>query len=215
MKTKKQLIKTSLVLVVIVVSCSFVLASFLNGLPEDTVDSSDDSSSSSGGGGGGGGGGSSGASTYTINAEQLKQGYTKQLGINARLKLKIEEGYHYVNLSSVTVNTATIIVSSTPQEATLTVGDTRRFEVTEDLFYDFQITLNSINSTSSKAEFTVKSISDEVTEDSEDLEKEKQEAAEKEKKKDEEGFSILKKWWFWLIVVLVAFAVWYSIKKRG
>ena len=207
----KKLIKLgALFSALIVMSCFFVAASgYVDGLPGDTVTTTTTTSSS----GGGGGGGSSGASTYTINTEQLESGYTKELGVNARFKLTIENETHYVNLTEVTTSTATIVVSSTPQTATLAVGDTRRFELTGDDYYDIQATLNSVNSTSSKAEFTIKENSEQVTEEGEIGEKEKQESAEKKRAEDLKK-SIFKKWWFWLIVVLVAVGVWQGIRNK-
>jgi len=190
--------------------CEF--STWATGQPGDTVTTTTTSSSS--GGGGGGGGGSSGAMTYTLNDAQFKEGYTKEIEINSRFKLIITNESHYVNLTEVTESTATVIISSTPQTAILTVGDTRRFEVTGDDYYDLSVILNSINSTSSKAEFTIKSNSDEVTADSETEEQGKQKSAEEKKAEDEKMSSFLKKWWFWLIVVAVIAGIWYAQRKK-
>jgi len=191
--------------------CEF--STWANRQPEDTVTTDDGTTSSSSSGGGT----STNVPTYTINAEQFEAGYTKELAVNSRFKLTIDEETHYVKLGEVTISTATITVSSTPQEATLAVGDVRRFEVTGDSYYDIQVTLDSINSTSSKAEFTIKSTSDEVTIDSEVGERAKQEAAEKKKAGEDiqDNSSLFKKWWFWLIVVLVVVGIVYGIGKRN
>ena len=60
-----------------------------------------------------------------------------------------------VNSSAVTIN-----ISSDPQQATLSEGETKKFDVTEDDYYDIQITLNDISG--SKANLTVKSIYEEI-----------------------------------------------------
>ena len=111
-----------------------------------------------------------------------------------------------------TDTTAKIEVSSTPQEATLSVGDTRKFDVSEDGYYDLVVTLNSI--LGGKADLTIKSISELITVESEIGEQEKEEVAGGEEIIQED--SIFKKWWFWLIIVLIVVGakVSYNYKKN-
>jgi len=111
--------------------------------------------------------------------------------------------------------TAKIEVSSTPQEATLSVGDTRKFDVSEDGYYDIIVTLNSI--LDSKADLTIKSINELITTESEAGEQEKEESAVVAEGGEEiqESSSIFKKWWFWLIVVLVVVGVGYYVKENN
>ena len=70
---------------------------------------------------------------------------------------------------------AIIDVSGESQQATLVIGDVRRFEVTDDNFYDIQVTLNNI--VDDKANLTIKSIYEEVTEETLKEEKEKEKKA--------------------------------------
>ncbi|NQU84752.1 MAG: hypothetical protein HQ541_03240, partial [Mariniphaga sp.] len=58
--------------------------------------------------------------------------------------MKVETLNHYVGVTKLTTTTATINISSTPQEATLIVGDERMFEVSGDGYYDILVKLNSI-----------------------------------------------------------------------
>jgi len=120
-------------------------------------------------------------STYILSEEELqklkKEGFTKELSAKHRIKMKLNESDHYVGVVLLTEAIATINVSSTPQQATLQAGDERRFEVTGDAVYDLSVKLNSINSTSEKADLTIKAISEEVTAETEAEEQEKEAAA--------------------------------------
>lgn len=126
-----------------------------------TANSCPDGSSS-----GGGGGGSSSTTTWTNtypadNKELSVLGeVSKSLGGKSRVRLKVSGETHYVGVSSVTSSGATIEVSSTPQTATLNIGETKKFDLASDGFYDLSVTLNSIKS--GKADLTVKAISEKV-----------------------------------------------------
>lgn len=105
-------------------------------------------------------GGAAGAESYwtmtyaaPTNDTTLKtKGYTQALAKRNRMKIKVGSDYHYVGIISVTSTEAVINVTSTPQTATFKVGETKKFEVTDDDYYDLSITLNSINN--SKANIT-------------------------------------------------------------
>ncbi len=117
--------------------------------------------SSSSGGGGGGGSLSTGA-TIILNEEQFKAGYTKELAKNDMIKVNISGAYHSVKVNNLTSTGAIITVSSTPQQATLKIGEENKFDVTDDGYYDLSAKLNSINITSNKVSLTVKSIYEKV-----------------------------------------------------
>ncbi|MDP3027458.1 MAG: hypothetical protein Q8N63_07130 [Nanoarchaeota archaeon] len=109
---------------------------------------------------GGSGGGSSATKTYIPSASQLSSGYTNELKSNERVKLTIASQVHYVSVSSLTATSATINVASTPQTATLNIGETKKFDVTEDGYYDLSAKLNSIKA--NKADITIKSINEKI-----------------------------------------------------
>jgi len=150
--------------------------------------------------------------TFVINEEQFSEGNTKQVAVNKRLRFKVKNINHHLGVLELTDTTAKIEVSSTPQEATLSVGDTRKFDVSEDGYYDLVVTLNSI--LGGKADLTIKSISELITVESEIGEQEKEEVAGGEEIIQED--SIFKKWWFWLIIVLIVVGakVSYNYKKN-
>ena len=112
--------------------------------------------------GGGGGAASAWKSTYVISDEQFENGYTQELAVSYRVKVSVSGEIHYAGIVEVTNTTATINVSSTPQQATLSVGETKKFEVTNDTFYDLSVTLNSINALNKRVNVTIKSIHEEV-----------------------------------------------------
>ncbi|MBI2047333.1 hypothetical protein HYT26_04205 [Candidatus Pacearchaeota archaeon] len=127
-----------------------------------------------------GGGGSVGTTSFwkntiAITTTQSAEGYTKEIAVKDRIKVQIDvpsatvaggtsSEAHYVGVVSLdtTAKTVTINISSTPQQATFSVGDEKKFEVTDDTFYDLSVKLNSINVTTSKVNIAIKSIHEEM-----------------------------------------------------
>ncbi len=142
------------------------------------------------------------AGTHAISNEQFDEGFTKEFVAKSRVRVIIESTYHYVGVISLTDTTATINVSSTPQQATLSIGDLRKFEVTNDSYYDLSVALNSMNATTDKANITIKSISEEVTVETEAEEKEKEEAAKGEEFPEEEKNLT----WLWIVIGVLVLA---------
>jgi len=96
----------------------------------------------------------------TLTNDQFTQGYTKELAVKNRVKFVINSTDHYVGVIALTTTTATINVSSTTQQATMSVGQEKKFELTNDTFYDVSIKLEGIKN--NKANLTIKSIREEV-----------------------------------------------------
>jgi hypothetical protein len=65
-----------------------------------------------------------------------------------------------VGVVGLTNTTATINVSSIPQQAVFNIGDVKKFDVTNDSYYDLSVKLNSI--ALSKANITVTSIHEQI-----------------------------------------------------
>ena len=99
-------------------------------------------------------------STHIITDEQFKQGYTIERAVKERVKITIGKEDHYIGVTALTATTATINVSSTPQQATFLVGEEKKFDVTNDSYYDLSVKLNSI--ANSKASLTIKSIYEKI-----------------------------------------------------
>ena len=104
--------------------------------------------------------------TYVENNKNLDEKglINKELKVKERIKFKINNETHYVGIIELTDTTSTINVSSDPQQDVFSVGDTKKFEVTGDDYYDLSVTLNSINTTSNKADITINSILEEIPE---------------------------------------------------
>ena len=118
---------------------------------------SEDSSSSGGGSSGGGGGGAAvGGSTFVVNEEQLKAGYSKDLDLGDRFKVTIENEIHYITLNETYSNRVKVIVESDPQEAVIYSTKTAYFELTGDNYLDLSVGVESINSTGNAATLMVK-----------------------------------------------------------
>ena len=165
---------------------------------------------------GGGGSPSYWSKTVVVDEADFTEGYTKDLKKKERIKVDIEGDTHYIGVVDIASSTVTINISSETIQATLSVGDERKFDVSADGYYDLYVKLNSISS--NKADLTIKSINEKVTEESEAQEQEKQQAAEEEQQTPittEEEKSLA---WLWILVIIVvviaiAIAVGIGMKK--
>lgn len=146
--------------------------------------------------------------TFVISESQFASGFTGELSQKERFKLKINEEDHYIGIIGITGTTAKINVSSTPQQVILEIGESSKFDVTEDGFYDIWITLNSIDS--NKADITVVSISEEI-----EIEKETKETADSEESEipETEEKNLI---WLWILIILIVVAgILYIFKNKS
>jgi len=98
--------------------------------------------------------------TTKITNTQFKLGYTTNISKNERIQVKIGTSNHHIGIINITLDKVTIRVESTPQLATLSIGEEEKFDTNSDEYYDISVKLNSI--TGDKAEITIKSISEEI-----------------------------------------------------
>ncbi|MBI3334410.1 hypothetical protein HYZ97_02900 [Candidatus Pacearchaeota archaeon] len=84
-------------------------------------------------------------STHTATSEQVTAGITQALGSNERVSVPVSGATHHVAVLSLTSTTALIQIASTPQNVTMSVGESRQFEVSDDNYYDLNVTLQSIS----------------------------------------------------------------------
>ena len=165
----------------------------------------------------GGSGGSGGSifsfwiGTYEVTEEfASEKGYTKELSSKQRLRFVINDTYHHVGILEITPTTALINVSSSPQQARFNIGDEKKFDVTEDGYYDIKVKLELISG--NKAKINVKSIHEKVPlETLEKTEEEKEELIGKIQ-------NILReKLWIWVIsgivVLVIIIGIVFMIKK--
>jgi len=98
-----------------------------------------------------------------LSDSELNLGQTlKILKKNYRLTFNVKGLGHQVGITSMTDKTVTIEVASTPQIATLAIGDLKKFDVDADGYYDISVKLNSITGTD--AGLVIASINEKVTE---------------------------------------------------
>ena len=169
------------------------------------------SGSSGSGGSGSGGSGATWSNTYSEDDEELgtKGPVSKQLADNDRVKVKINNEAHHVGITGLTTTIATIEVASNPQTAALSIGDSRRFEITGDNYYDLLVTLNGISN--NKANLTIASINEEVTLETEGTEQELEEDATRVA---EEGSEEKKrKLWLWIVIIVVLVGIAVGVAK--
>jgi hypothetical protein len=165
-----------------------------------------------------GGGGSSTTTskfwtrTYSVTEEQFSEGYTKIFSKKSRVKVSISGENHYVGITDLTGASVTINVSSEPQQATLTIGQEEKFEVTGDNYYDISVKLNAI--TDNKADLTIKSIHELMPEEVQEVSPEEPEGAGEEAPVEAEKKAYL---WIAIAVILVIAVLAYVIyrKKTG
>ncbi|MBU0894056.1 MAG: hypothetical protein KKF48_04150 [Nanoarchaeota archaeon] len=168
----------------------------------------------------GSGAGSSGVSSstwintydYSDNEFSNKDSLARSFSVNNRVRLRIGGESHYVGIKSLTSSTATIEVSSTPQTVTMSVGDLKKFDVTDDGYYDISVKLNSV--LNNKADITLLSIHEMVSpalapeeETTSDVTGDNETIIEESTEK-----SVT---WLWVVIVLVViFIAWIIISKK-
>jgi hypothetical protein len=133
--------------------------------------------------------------TYIIKEFQLKAGYTKYFAKNGALKFTLNNQSHSMTVKDITNTTITISVASTPQTATLSVGEEKKFDLTGDGVYDLSIKLNRI-SINKLASITLKSISEAMLPPAAGGEEEAAGAGA-------EATSEKSNAWMWVIVIIV------------
>lgn len=164
----------------------------------------------------GSGGGGGGAADLIITEDQFNKRFTGVVELTKKIKFTSNNVSHYVQLNTLTNSTAKITVASTPQEVTLSVGDTRKFEIDEDGSYDLSVTLNNvifILGLPKKANLTIGPIDEEITKDSIATEQEKEEASAEIAKEEtsqstpSRGAILLEKWKIIISVMVVVILI--------
>lgn len=101
-------------------------------------------------------GGSGGGLVSTVSESQLANGYDALLYRNWKSTFKSAGKTHTLTVKKIEENTVTIEISSTPQTAILSVGETKFFDLNGDDVKDIQVTFNEIKD--NKASLTIKSV---------------------------------------------------------
>jgi len=139
--------------------------------------------------------------TQALTNAQFTNGYTKEYGAKHRATFKIGTVSHSMGVISLTGTTATINVSSIPQQKTLSAGDEWKVEVTGDNYYDVLVKLNSISN--NKASITLKSINEAIPAQVTPPAAPPATTAEKIKEIVKEPSKALTSWPFWTVVIVI------------
>jgi len=146
----------------------------------------------------------------------LEKGYSRWLKKNQRVRVKIDGEDHHVGILDLDSDSVEIEVSSTPQNATLKLNESAKFDVTDDKFYDLEVLLDRISEGS--ANISIMQIHEAVPEEPESV---AEEAAETTEPVAEEGkkFTFNRYWVIGIVAVLAVIALvfylnWKAIKKR-
>ncbi|MBR9704489.1 hypothetical protein GOV12_03700 [Candidatus Pacearchaeota archaeon] len=134
----------------------------VSGTATNLTPTSDDSSSGSGGSSGG----TSGfwRYVYSISEKQLnsnKSNYTKNVYVKSRLQFKINNSANtsFIGVIDLTTETATINTSNN-QKFVLNIGESEKFDFTNDDYYDILVKINSI--ANNKANISVMQIYEKI-----------------------------------------------------
>ncbi|MFZ5955664.1 MAG: hypothetical protein ACOYT4_04515 [Nanoarchaeota archaeon] len=147
--------------------------------------------------------------TLKVIDTELSQGISKLVQSKQRLEIKVNDENHHVGVISVDSNSVIVNVSSLPQQATLYVGQEKKFEVNEDRYYDVLVRFNGI--VNNFANITVKSIHEElpiIKEESMETSAtgniiKKEDSLISENEKQEEASSTNSNWKIWVIVLII------------
>ncbi|MEK6918390.1 MAG: hypothetical protein AABW51_05575 [Nanoarchaeota archaeon] len=168
------------------------------------------SSSSSGGGSSS----SSSGVTYTVSESQFLQGYSRNLVTKDKLKFNVSNESHTLEVTSISLTSATINISSTPQTATLSKGETKKFDITSDGYYDIAVTLNDItivNNTATRIDLAIKQDSGQVSPSAPSSGSGETKGNTTDGINQETGqknsVSQGSSWWIWALIVVVILAV--------
>ena len=155
------------------------------------------------------GGGGSSTETWTTFARDTTELSTQgsvesKIGARQRIRLKVGGETHHVGVKSITATSAVIEVTSTPQEATFAVGESKKFDVNSDNYYDMSVTLTSIEA--SKANVVILAINEAVPASEASSGAATTDAAASQAASNE-GSTARSSSWIWVLVVIVVVIV--------
>ncbi len=166
----------------------------------------------------GGGGISTTIKTYAITNEELNKGYTQILSKNDKIKFLIANKNHSLTLGNLNTNLsyANLTLNSTFINFLIYVNETRKFELTNDSYYELFVRLNGIEN--NKANLTIKQIYEEIEvgkKKEKEGEEEKKEEIEEKEKKEKGKISYLKYYFIATVIVIVlAYFIIRNIKTK-
>lgn len=100
--------------------------------------------------------------TFADDNQELsaKGSIERSLKAKERVRVKVSGETHHVGVTSISSNSISVEISSTPQTATLATGESKKFEVTGDNRYDLLVELKGISG--GKANLAISSIDEQI-----------------------------------------------------
>lgn len=100
--------------------------------------------------------------TFADDNQELsaKGSIERSLKAKERVRVKVSGETHHVGVTSISSNSISVEISSTPQTATLAPGESKKFEVTGDNRYDLLVALTGISG--GKANLAISSIDEQI-----------------------------------------------------
>ena len=149
--------------------------------------------------------------TIIVSENQLKEGYSKDIEKKQRFKISINKEIHYVGLVSLTDKTATINISSTPQQAVFNIGDEKKFDVNSDGNYDLLVKLNSI--VNDAVNISVKAIDEKILTE-ENIVSEKENISNNSLENSSTGLNLFVLVVIIIVLVIIGIISWLILRKR-
>ena len=99
--------------------------------------------------------------SYMLTDFQLTNGVSKNLRSGDKILFRINNESHSLEAGAIYSNNKILVkLSSTPQYANLSLGESKKFDLTGDKYYDLQATLQKL--TSANADIFIKSINEKI-----------------------------------------------------
>ena len=83
--------------------------------------------------------------SYSISDKQFTEGYTRDLFKSQRIMFNINQTSHFIGVLNLTNTTVKLRLQSTPIEATLTLGEDKKFDIDKDDFFDIEVIVNDLS----------------------------------------------------------------------
>lgn len=99
--------------------------------------------------------------TYRPTQQEMLTSYTKNLLVKYRIQFTFNNQTYHAGVKNITGNSVTLEVPKSPNQLTLIAGDERKFELTNDSYYDLRIKVNSVSPTN--ASITVQTIAEQIS----------------------------------------------------
>jgi len=94
--------------------------------------------------------------------KELVSGYKDELALAQEFQFLMGNEYHTLRLVQIGKNTTKVQIASLNENVVFTVGDIKKFEFTNDNFYDLSVQLHSVDTENETAEFTLKSLNESI-----------------------------------------------------